>query len=350
MPIVAKGQRHLTVRDRVKQLQTQRPNPSTASGRSNYSPSLMSLVHKAAQHGLLLRRRRQFAPSVMAVPAVLLLLTFIFAPLAYTIIISFMHWDLISAQKSFAGVSNYRDLWSTPGFLQSLATTAGYGGLFLLVVVPGGFLLAKAVDTKLPGMGLARSVIFMPYVIPLVAAAVAWEWMFEQEHGLLPKVFEALGLGSPAMLSGRWTAPLAIEIVFIWQYIGFYMLIFLSGLQGLDNSLAEAARVDGASPTRIVRHVELPQLRPVVLFTVVFALVQSFQLFDQIYVMTQGGPGTATFSIVYWLYTQAFQFFDIGSAAAGSVMLMAILALLTWIVLRVGRERTSGPGTVVKAL
>jgi ABC-type sugar transport system permease subunit len=138
---------------------------------------------------------------------------------------------------------------------------------------------------------------------------------------------------------------LAIEIVFIWQYIGFYMLIFLSGIQSLDPSLNEAAAVDGAASRRIFWSIELPQMRPVALFAIVFATVQSFQLFDQIYVLTSGGPGTSTFSLVYFIYIEAFKFFKIGSAAAASVVLMAILSILTWGIFRFTREKPAPRAT-----
>lgn len=281
----------------------------------------------------------------MALPAVLLLLTFIFAPLAYTVVLSFMHWNLITPDRSFVGLRNYENLASTPNFVHSILTTAVYGALFVAAVVPGGLALAKAVDTRLPGMLLARSLIFLPYVIPLVGSAMAWEWVFNPDHGVLTHILKLFGAGPSDMLSGRWSSVLAIEIVFIWQYLGFYMLIFLSGLQSLDTSLSEAASVDGATRRRIFWDVERPQLKPVILFAVVFALVHSFQLFDQIYVLTHGGPGTSTYSVVYFIFTEAFQFFNIGSAAASSVVLMAILAVLSWGVFHFTRERAPGGAT-----
>lgn len=291
------------------------------------------------------RRRIGLPAGAMALPAVLLLLTFIFAPLVYTLVLSFMHWNLISPDRRFVGVRNYANLASTPNFLQSIVTTAVYGGLFVAIVVPGGLALAKAVDTKLPGMLLARSLIFLPYVIPLVGSAMAWEWVFNPDHGVLTHIFKLFGAGPPEVFSGRWSSVLAIEVVFIWQYIGFYMLIFLSGLQSLDTSLGEAAAVDGASRRRIFWDVERPQLRPVILFAVVFALVHSFQLFDQIYVLTRGGPGTSTYSLVYFIFTEAFQFFNIGGAAAASVVLIAILSVLSWGVFHFTRERTASSAT-----
>lgn len=284
-------------------------------------------------------RRGTAAGGLMAAPAALLLLTFIFAPLAYTIVLSFMHWNLISPTRTFVGIKNYQDLGDASDFVDSLITTAIYSLIFLVVVVPGGLLLAKAVDTKRPGMRAARAVIFMPYVIPLVGSAIAWEWVISPDHGVIAHLYSLFGAHAPDLLSGRWTSVLVIEIVFIWQYIGFYMLIFLSGLQSLDGSLAEAAAVDGAGPSRIFWSVELPQLKPVTLFAIVFAIVHSFQLFDQIFVLTRGGPGTSTYSLVYFIYTEAFKFFNIGRAAAASVVLMAILGILTIVIFRLTRER-----------
>ena len=286
------------------------------------------------------RRRRGGAAGFMALPALLFLLTFIFAPLVYTIVLSFMHWNLISPTRTFVGLKNYKNLGDTPDFVQSILTTAVYSGIFLAIVVPGGLLLAKAVDTKRPGMRFARSILFMPYVIPLVGSAIAWQWVLNPDHGVIAHLFTVFGGRAPDLLSGRWTSVLAIEIVFIWQYIGFYMLIFLSGIQSLDSSLAEAASVDGAASHRIFWSIELPQMRPVILFAFVFAIVQSFQLFDQIFVLTSGGPGTATYSLVYFIYIQAFKFFNIGSAAAASVVLMAILSILTWGIFRFTREKS----------
>jgi len=299
----------------------------------------MADVRLARHRPRLFRRRRGGAAGFMALPALLLLLTFIFAPLVYTIVLSFMHWNLISPDRKFVGLKNYQNLVGTSDFVQALLTTVVYSGIFLAIVVPGGLLLAKAVDTKRPGMQAVRSVLFMPYVIPLVGSAIAWEWVLNPDHGVIAHFFTLFGGKAPDLLSGRWTAVLAIEIVFIWQYIGFYMLIFLSGIQSLDPSLNEAAAVDGAASRRIFWSIELPQMRPVALFAIVFATVQSFQLFDQIYVLTSGGPGTSTFSLVYFIYIEAFKFFKIGSAAAASVVLMAILSILTWGIFRFTREK-----------
>lgn len=284
------------------------------------------------------RSRDGLAP-LLAAPAALLLVTFVFVPLALTLVLSFFHWDLASPDKHFDGLANFRYLLHSSDFSKALLNTTLYAALFMVVVIPVGLVLAFLVNHELPAIKTLRAFLFLPYVLPLVGAAIAWQFLFVGRYGLIDVVLGYLDVTGPNWLAGKWTALFAITIVFIWENIGFYMLIFLGGLQSLDPALGEAASLDGATGRQRLWRIELPQMRSIMLLAVVFAIIQAFQLFDQIFVMTGGGPGTATMSLVYYIYAQGFQFFQEGHAAAASLVLLIILVLVTAASFHVFRDR-----------
>jgi multiple sugar transport system permease protein/sn-glycerol 3-phosphate transport system permease protein len=184
-------------------------------------------------------------------------------------------------------------------------------------------------NQKLRGIGAFRTIYVVPWMATPVAMAVVWQWIFDPQYGALNSFLGFFGIHGLAWLSSRQLAMPAIAAVNIWQYTGYNMLFFLAGLQSIPDYLYEAAALDGASPVRRFFQVTLPLLNPTLFFVLVTTIIGSFQIFDTVYVMTQGGPANATSTINFYIFRQAFQFFHTGFAAALSMVLFAILLVVT---------------------
>jgi len=248
--------------------------------------------------------------------------------------LSFAHWDLVSPPVP-AGLQNYRDLFSDDVFRQVLGNTAAY----TLGVVPLSTALALlgalGLARKLPGAVLLRTAYFAPYITTLVASALVFQWIYDPRAGLIDSALYLVGVQNPPgwLNSTTWAMP-ALIIFGIWRQIGFNIVLFLAGLQGVDRSLLDAAAVDGAGPWRRFRHVTLPLISPTTFFVVVITTISSFQVFDQAYIMTGGrfSPDNATNTLVGYLFQKAFVSasanIGLASATAGVLFLLVFAVTL----------------------
>lgn len=282
--------------------------------------------------------RRELAGWMFVAPALAFLAAFVFIPAGYVLFISFEHWNLLDmAPPHFAGLVNYAHLLHSQNFLQAVANTFWLSLGLIVIAVPVALLTAVLVDLGLRGSNVYRAILFAPYVLPLVASGLAWTWIYNANYGLVNQILALARIQGPNWLgSNRFALP-AVIVTTAWQFLGYYMLIFLSGLQGVPQTLKEAAAVDGAGHWETFWRVTFPSLTPTLLFVLVVSSIQSLQTFDQVYVMTDGGPAGATATLVYYIYQAGFQMSDIGVAAAASVVLLLFLAALTWIQLRLSR-------------
>ena len=255
--------------------------------------------------------------------------------------LSFSHWDLINAPR-FAGLQNYRDLWDDDLFRKVLVNTA----LYSLGVVPLStalaLLAALGLNLKLPGALLLRTAYFAPYITTLAASALVFQWIYDPRAGLIDSVLYAVGVANPPgwLNSTTWAMP-ALIIFGVWRQIGFNIVLFLAGLQGVDRSLMEAAATDGAGRWGQFRHVTLPLISPTTFFVVVVTTIGSFQVFDQAYIMTSGQfyPDNATNTLVGYLFQRAFVFagsnMGLASAVAwGLFMLVFMVTMLQFLLQR----------------
>jgi ABC-type sugar transport system permease subunit len=297
---------------------------------------------QARGRGLTPRVARDTALAwVMLAPCLLLLGVFVVAPALLDFPLSLMRYDIIAARGGWAGLANYRALFADPVFWQSvahtLALTLGTTAPMLVLSVALGIIL----DRRLRGRSVYRTVLFAPYVIPLVASSIAWIWMLSST-GLVNYALQRLtGLRGPPWLDrDAWALP-AIALMTVWQFTGYYTVLVLSGLQNIPREIEEAARIDGAGELRLAWSVVLPLLSPTLLFCIVVSVIHSFRVFDQIYVMTGGGPGTATMTLVFYLYQQGFSFFNTGQGASVSVLLLIALMGITGLQLRLARRWVS---------
>lgn len=289
------------------------------------------------------RRRKAFLsrPTIVALtmlaPALTVLGMFVFFPVVYVVFLSFMEWDLISPDKQFVGMENYLNLARSGEFRAVLLRTVIYSGATALLTLPLALLLAVFLNQKFRGRNVYRTVLSSPFVVPLVGSGVIWLWLYDPSYGLINYLLSLVGIQGPTWLESSSTALLSVILVSVWHYAGYYALLFLVGLQDIPAELYEAARMDGASRWREFWNITLPLLSPTILFASTVSVIQSFQVFDQVYVLTGGGPADSTTTLIFYLYEQGFQFFHIGTAAAVSVFLL--LSLITFTILHLHLSR-----------
>ncbi len=254
-------------------------------------------------------------------------------PILATLAISLTEWDLLRA-PTFVGVDNFVALADDDRFGKALRNTAFY----TVVSVPLGMLislgLAVALNQTIRGIAWIRTAYFLPVVTSTIAVALVWQWIYSPDSGLLNQVLGLFGVAPQRWLSNPTLAMPAIVAMSVWQGLGTNIIIFLAGLQAIPSELIDAASVDGAGPWARFRNVVLPLLTPSIFFTGVLSLIGSFQVFDQIFVLSRPRPTDATITVVYFIYENGFKFFRMGYATAASWVLFVIVAFFTAIYFR----------------
>ena len=273
-------------------------------------------------------RRETLTAWGFLAPSALHLLLFTVGPLLFTLYISFHDWDFLQLERPFVGIGNYIELARDPLFWRALVNTALYA-LYVPVSMALALGAALILNQPLRGMRALRAIVFLPTVVSYVAIAVVWQWMFNVDFGLLNYIARSLRLPGVDWLGNPRTALVAVMIVSAWVQLGYQMVIYLAGLQGIPAHLLEAATLDGARRWARFRHITLPLLRPVTVYLLVTGIIWSFQVFTLVYVMTEGGPVHATDVLVYRIYQNAWEFRRMGYASAMSWVLFAILLGLT---------------------
>lgn len=260
---------------------------------------------------------------IFILPAVLGTLIFIVIPVIFSFSLSFVNWDLLSPM-SFAGLNNYRDVLTDSSFLQVLINTFVFAisTSVFAVIIP--LVLACILNNKIRGSNFYKTAYFLPFITPMIVIAIVWQWIFDPNIGLLNQLFH---LNIKWLYDARFAMP-ALITVSVWKLIGYNMIIFLSGLSTINQELLEAAKIDGANTWQTFKNVTLPLLSPTIFFVIVITTISSFQVFDLIYIMTEGGPDNSTMVMVYSIYKYAFEFFDIGKASAIAYILFAIIFVL----------------------
>lgn len=245
--------------------------------------------------------------------------------------ISFLRWNLVQPPQ-WVGLANYGDLLHEPLFWQVLGNTAYYAVGVVPISTALALLIALGLNRKLPGGAVFRTLYFAPFITTLSAAALLWQWVFDPTRGLIDSFLYMIGISDPPgwLNSTAWAMP-ALIIFGVWRQIGFSMVLFLAGLQGVPQTLIDAAAVDGAGAWQRFRYVTLPMISPTTFFVVIITTIGAFQLFDQAYVMTGGKffPANATNTLVGYLYQKAFVELNMGSASAVAWVLFLIVFAVT---------------------
>jgi ABC-type sugar transport system permease subunit len=272
-------------------------------------------------------------------PATIHLAIFSFGPILFALVLSVHRWSLVEPVKPFVGLANFAQLARDPLVWISLRNTALYAlHVPVSMAIALGIALVLNRHTRL--VRIARTALFLPYVSSVVAIALVWQWIYHADFGLLNYVLSFAGIGPVDWLGSPRTALLAVMLMSVWVQIGYQMVVFLAGLQGIPATYLDAARVDGASAWQRFWRITFPLLKPVTLFVLVTGIINSFQVFTYIYVLTDGGPLHATDVIVYRIYQTAWEFLQFGYASALAVLLFLVLFGVTWAQFRLlGEER-----------
>jgi multiple sugar transport system permease protein len=271
-------------------------------------------------------------------PAVILIAVFALIPIGWSLLLSFQANNLL-APGHYVGFANYKALTKDPQFRSAIGHTLVYTAVFVPVSVIGALGLAVALDRKIRGMRFYRLAVFVPLVTSTVATGIIFLWLLDPTFGLVNYALHALGLPQQKFLQDPNQALYCIVAMTVWGWLGFDVIVYLAALQGIPQDLLEASEIDGASKWATFRSVVLPLLSPATLFLVVWSTINALQLFDEIYVTTRGGPLGATTVLVYYLYQQAFQFFNAGYGAAIAYVLFVGILIITLLQLWVGRRR-----------
>lgn len=275
---------------------------------------------------------------ILLLPSLIGFLIFVLFPVVASFFLSFTSWDLLTPIK-WVGFENYTNLFNDETFRKVLWNTL----YFTAVTVPVGIIislfLAVALNQKIRFIKFYRAAYFLPVISSMVAVAVVWQWIYNPEYGLLNFILSLIGIKGPSWLSDtKWAMP-AVMITSIWKGLGFNMLIFLAGIQGISESYYEAADIDGATWFKKFLYITVPLLRPTTFFVTVMAIIGSFQVFDAVFLMTGGGPARSTSVLVHYLYQNGFEYFRMGYASAMAYILFFLVLIFTLIQFTLQKKR-----------
>ena len=290
--------------------------------------AVQAVKPRAGSRVFTLQRRRYLIAFLFVLPALLNFAVFRYIPILLAAQASLYDYSLLGGFGDFVGIKNYLRAIDDDLFWTSLKVSAE----FVLMKVPAqivfSLLLAMFVSREVRGMGFVRTVVFIPVVTSIVAAAVLWGMMYNKDQGLIQSLLSIFGIPHIAFISSSTLALPAIVVMMVWKEVGFSTIIFVAGLKNIPQMFYEAASIDGAGPIRQFFTITVPLLKPVTLFIVVTQTISAFQVFVPVFVMTQGGPAFATNALVYYIYQNGFQYNDMGFASAmsfvGLVLLVAV--------------------------
>ena len=282
----------------------------------------------------------QFSGWAFVTPGVVIILLFGAVPIVWSAVMSFQRNNLLSPSTPFVGTANYRKMIHDPVVAQAIQHTLVYTVLFVPGTMLVGLFLAVAMNRKIRFIAFYRTVAFATMAVSTISEAIVFIWLFDPSYGVVNYFFSLIGVPQQQFLNSPSEALYVIVIMTIWGWTGFSVVIYLAALQGVPQQLIEAASIDGAGPWQAFRRVTLPLLSPASLFLAVWLTINALQLFDEVYLATQGGPLNATTVLVYYLYIQAFQQFNFGYASAIAYFLFLVIIVVTVIQFRVGRRFT----------
>jgi ABC-type sugar transport system permease subunit len=290
---------------------------------------IMHIAAKSTKSGNL----NKFIPYIFIAPNMLLFLTFMIIPIFFTFYISLTRWSLIGSPR-FIGLGNYVKLFSDSQFRIAMLNTFIYTIATVPTSVGLGLLGSLLLNRKIPLRGILRGVFYIPTVVSLVAAGLIWQWILSTDYGVLNYLLGIVGIGPQKWLTSNALALPSVIIATVWVRVGYCMVIYLAGLQGISQEYYEAAEIDGAGDLKKFIYVTWPLLKSTTVFLFVISIIYGFMAFDLFYIMTGGGPGFSSTVMVHYIYKQAFNVGEMGYASAGGVVLFLIILLLTLLQLK----------------
>lgn len=284
----------------------------------------------------------RFQAVLLLGPALTVYLVFAVYPMLDVFVLSFQRWNGLDPVRQWAGLANYRHIfYNDPVFWGAFNNTVIWTVLSVIFPPLIGLLLALGLNQKIFARGTLRAIYYLPVIIASIAVATMWRWIYDPFFGLVSQLLIDWGLRPWVQdwLGDRRVALYSVFVAYLWQSVGFSMVIFLAGLQGVSQTLVEAARIDGAGRWNIFRHVTLPALRTAMTIVLVLSLINSLKAFDIVYGMTGGGPAQSTQMLALWAFTQSMQIYDFGRGAAISVVLLLITLAIVIPYLRWSQKR-----------
>ncbi len=273
-------------------------------------------------------RQRWQWPLVFILPCFLGLLVFTYLPVLMSLGLSFSDWNLLGTPH-FVGLDNYQTVLQDPLFWKTFQNTVFFVSVSVVLEIVCALVIALALNQALSGITFFRTIYFLPVITPMVSVALVWGWFYDPNYGLLNAFLAWFGQEPIAWLQQSPWAMWAIIVLRVWKEMGYAMVILLAGLQGIPTHLYESARMDGATAWQQLIRITLPMLTPTLFFLVTVSVMNAFQAFDAVYLLTQGGPENSTQVLVYWLFNNAFQFYKVGPASAIAYILFWMILMLT---------------------
>jgi len=288
-----------------------------------------TLKKKSTKHTTL-QKKDAISGYLFIAPALISLLVFMVYPVIASFVISGFDWGILTAPK-FIGLENYKTLFRDPVFLESLKNTFAWVIMYVPVSILVSLIVALAMDMPLRGIGFFRTMFYLPVMTPMVVCALLFVWIYNTDFGVLNYILSFIGISPVRWLTDKNLSLISIALMSVWKHSGYNMLILLSALQGIPESLYEAAALDGITPWRKLINIKLPLIMPSMYFVVLTSVIDAFQVFTEVYIMTKGGPGYSTYTVSYYLFNNAFEFGKMGYACAMAVVMFVIILTVTLI-------------------
>lgn len=283
--------------------------------------------------------RYQNIGYLLIAPGFLIYALFILLPILWKVVMSFTDYNLRSF--SFVGLSNYVQMFKDAVFRTSVKNTVCYSIITIPVTMVLALLLAMLLNQKIKGRGFFRTLFYMPNIFSMVAVSMAWLYLFDTHNGILNRLLGIAGLPAVGWVTSTSTALVSVAIMSVWNSTGYNMLLFLSGLQSIPEYLYEAASMDGATRLQKIFHITIPQLAPTTFFVFVMSCINSFQVFGQVLIVTNGGPLNSTTTIAHQIYRNGFEYYKMGYASAQAVVMLLIILGITVVNFKYGRGDNS---------
>lgn len=283
-------------------------------------------------------RKENIISYIFIGPQLIGFLAFVAFPLLFSIYLCFAEWNFID-MPTFVGLKNFNAIFNDAIFWKSIGNTFIYIAITVPLTLISALILALLTNRKLPFLKFYRAAFFLPMVTSTVAIAMVWLFIYQPYGGILNTILESFGVKNPpSWLQDSTWARLSVAIVSIWLKVGYYYIIFNAGLKNIPQELYEAADIDGASLLTKIKNITLPMLSPVMFFVSVMLFIDIFNMFNEVYIMTQGGPDYATYTLSMYIYFYAFRHFDMGRAAVASWVLFTLVGIVTVIQFKVKKK------------
>ena len=286
------------------------------------------------------KKRYDRLPTVLffVLPAFIPLIVFWLYPISRSVWLSFTNWDFMTPKYKVVGLRNYISLFKDIRFYEALKNTLVFtlGTLFPTIIL--GLLLALLLVKAFRGNGIIKFVLFSPWITPTVAISIVWTWIFKVDGGIANRILEMMGAAPFTWIDKSSSAMFSVILVTVWKSLGYAMIFYLSALERVPGELYEACALDGASGVRQFFDITLPSISPTTFFLTIITMVNSLQAYDQIQVLTQGGPAGSTKTLLYMYYQLGFQEFNMGKATAVAVVMILITTGLSLVQFRVGEK------------